>query len=150
MNGMGIAQPPKYNFTKSEGKVRFGHFFRKWSSWRAERNATKQNGLSFQEVVQKRKMVIKIEFTPLSITLQTATFFHLKRVFKKEWQIKIAHEKGLHFMRNPKLAHTLVDWSTHRPDKDAFKEKMIRCTAWELPKPLKYSYSADLLDLHLL
>ena len=34
--------------------------------------------------------------------------FPFKKGFKKEWQIKIAHEKGLNFMRNPKLAHILV------------------------------------------
>ena len=56
------------NFTKSEGKVRFGQiFFWKWSSWRAKSDATKQKILSFQEVGQKRKIVVKIEFTPLSL-----------------------------------------------------------------------------------
>ena len=38
----------------------------KWSSWQAKKDATKQNVLSFQEVSQKRKIVIKIEFTPLA------------------------------------------------------------------------------------
>ena len=56
-----ISEP---NFTNSEIKVRFGQL-KKWSSWRAEKNATKQKVLSFQEVGKKRKMVIKIEFTPL-------------------------------------------------------------------------------------
>ena len=40
------------------------------------------------------------------------------------------------------------NWSPHRAEKDAFKEKIIRCTAWDrIAQPLKYSYSADLLDL---
>ena len=37
-------------------------FFWKWSYQRAEKDATKQKGLCFQEISQKRKMVIKIEF----------------------------------------------------------------------------------------
>ena len=63
-----ISEP---NFTKSEseGKISFGHFFWKWSSRRAEKDATEQiKVLSYQEVGQKRKMVIKIEFTPLSLS----------------------------------------------------------------------------------
>ena len=42
--------------------------FWKWSSWQAEKDVTKQKVLSFQEVDQKRKMVIKIELTPLSLS----------------------------------------------------------------------------------
>ena len=34
---------------------------------RAESDATKQKILSLQEVGQKRKIVVKIEFTPLSL-----------------------------------------------------------------------------------
>ena len=34
---------------------------------RRKEDATKQKVLSFQEVGRKRKMVIKIEFTPLSL-----------------------------------------------------------------------------------
>ena len=36
-----------------------------------------------QEVGQKRKIVVKIEFTPSSLTLLTANFFPLKRVLNK-------------------------------------------------------------------
>ena len=43
-------------------------FFWKWSSRRAESDATKQKILSLQEIGQKRKMVVKIEFTPLSLS----------------------------------------------------------------------------------
>ena len=58
-----ISEP---NFTKSEGKGRFGQFVcESYPHWQAEKDATKQNLLSFQKVCQKRKMVIKIEFTPL-------------------------------------------------------------------------------------
>ena len=49
-------------------------------SRRAEKGATLQKVLSFQKICQKRKMVIKIEFTPLSCTLQTAKIVPLKRV----------------------------------------------------------------------
>ena len=42
--------------------------FWKWSSWQAEKDVTKQKVLSFQEVDQNRKMVIKIELTPLSLS----------------------------------------------------------------------------------
>ena len=57
------------NFKKSEGKVRFEQiFFWKWSSRRAEKDDTKQKVLSFQEICQKRKLVIKIEFTHLSLS----------------------------------------------------------------------------------
>ena len=50
-------------------------------------------------------------------------------------------------MRDPKLAHILVCFvatlsdfgllkkSTYRAEKDAFKEKIIRRTAWELLNP---------------
>ena len=41
----------------------------------AEKDATKQKVLYFQKVGQKYKMVIKIEFTPLSLTrLQNVAF----------------------------------------------------------------------------
>ena len=59
------------NFTKSEGKIRFGQFFFENDPLDEQKKmpiATKQKVLSFQEVVQKRKMVIKIEFTPLSLS----------------------------------------------------------------------------------
>ena len=56
------------NFIKSEGKVRFGQFFSKWSSRRAVSDATKQTILSFQEIGQKCKMMVKIKFTPLSLS----------------------------------------------------------------------------------
>ena len=46
----------------------------------SRKDANKQKVLSFQEVSQKRKMAIKIEFTPL--TLHTAKCFLLKRVLK--------------------------------------------------------------------
>ena len=39
----------------------------KWSSRRAESDATKQTILSLQEVGQNCKIVVKIEFTPLSL-----------------------------------------------------------------------------------
>ena len=35
---------------------------------RAEKDATKQKVLSFRKIGQKRKMVVKIEFTPLSVS----------------------------------------------------------------------------------
>ena len=39
-------------------------------------------------------------------------------------------------MRNPKLAHILVlNWNPRQAEKDVLKEKMIRCTAWELLNP---------------
>ena len=41
------------------------NIFWKWSSRRAELDATKQKIISFQEVTQSRKIVVKIEFTPL-------------------------------------------------------------------------------------
>ena len=44
-------------------------FFLKWSSRRAEKDATKQKVLSFQEVGQKRKMVIKIYCVLLCSTM---------------------------------------------------------------------------------
>ena len=51
-----ISEP---NFTKSEGKIRFGQIlFWKWSSRWAEKDATKQKVIYFQEIGQKRKMVI--------------------------------------------------------------------------------------------
>ena len=41
----------------------------------------------------------------------------------------------------------LLAWSTHRAEKDAFKEKIILCTVWELLNPyIRYPDSADLLD----
>ena len=46
----------------------------KWSSRRAEKDATKQIVIYFQEVSQKRKMVVKIEFTPLSPGCKMFTF----------------------------------------------------------------------------
>ena len=47
-------------------------------SRQAEKYAVKQKVLSFQEDGKKRKMVIKIEFTPLSkFKLQCFTFFFL-------------------------------------------------------------------------
>ena len=49
-NKYSISEP---NFTKSEGKVRFGQiFFWKWSSRRAKKDAAKQKVLCFQEVGQ--------------------------------------------------------------------------------------------------
>ena len=64
------------NFTKSKEKVRFGQLFFENNPLvrRAEKAGIKQKVLSFQEVGQKRKLVIKIEFTiPYpSFTLQTA------------------------------------------------------------------------------
>ena len=58
-NKTSISEP---NFTKSEGKVRFGHILKdyKRSSRRAEQDANKQKALSFQKVGKKRKMVIKL------------------------------------------------------------------------------------------
>ena len=56
-------------FSKSEHNrrpVRYKHIFFKWSSQRAQKDAVKQKVLYLQEDGQKRKMVIKIEFTPLS------------------------------------------------------------------------------------
>ena len=50
----------------SELKVCFGQFFLKLSSRRAEKNAVKREVQFFQENGQKCKIVIKIEFTPLS------------------------------------------------------------------------------------
>ena len=50
-----------------KGRSVLDNFFWKWSSRRAESDATKQKILSFQEVGQKRKIVVKIEFTPLSL-----------------------------------------------------------------------------------
>ena len=62
------------------------------ASRRAEKDATKQKVLSFQIVGQKRKMVVKIEFTPLSLALQTAKFVPLKMVLKMfaVWRVREA------------------------------------------------------------
>ena len=35
----------------------------------------------------------------------------------------------------PILVYFFLNWRTHRAEKDAFKEKMILFTAWELPNP---------------
>ena len=65
-NKKSISEP---NFTKSEGKVRFGHiFFENDPLDELKRMPFLQNVLPFQEVGQKRKMVVKIEFTPLSLS----------------------------------------------------------------------------------
>ena len=78
-----ISEP---NFTKSEGKVRFGQiFFWKWSSRRVESDATKQKNLSVQEVGQKRKIVVKIEFTPLSLSRPQ----NLKRIWKNQERVNV-------------------------------------------------------------
>ena len=45
-----------------------------------ESDATKQKILSLQEVGQKRKIVVKIEFTPLSLDRK---IFPFKKGFKK-------------------------------------------------------------------
>ena len=45
----------------------------------SQKDATKQKVLSFQEVGQNRKMVIKIEFTPLSLS----RVLTLKRILKE-------------------------------------------------------------------
>ena len=48
----------------------------------------------------------------------------------------------------PILAYFFLNWSTHRAKKDASKEKIIRCTVWELLIPyIRYPDSADLLNL---
>ena len=53
-----------------------------WTTWRAEKDATKQKLLSVQDVRQKGKMVIKIKITPLSLSrLQNVPF---KKGFKKD------------------------------------------------------------------
>ena len=46
---------------KNTAIILIGQFFWKLSSQRAEKDATKQKVVSFQEVSQKRKMVIKIK-----------------------------------------------------------------------------------------
>ena len=46
----------------------------------AESDATKQKILSLQEVGQKRKIVVKIEFTPLSLDRK---IFPFEKGFKK-------------------------------------------------------------------
>ena len=51
-----------------KGRSVLDKFFLKWSFRRAESDATKQKILSLQEVGQKRKIVVKIEFTPLSLS----------------------------------------------------------------------------------
>ena len=74
------------NFTKSEGKIRFGQFFLKMILLTSQKRCHQPEFLSFQEVGQKRKMVIKSErgvnrIYP-SLTLQTAKCFPLKGVLK--------------------------------------------------------------------
>ena len=58
-------------------------FFWKWSSRRAEADANKQKVLSFQEVSQKCKIVIKIEFTPLDHSPERKIFPFKKGFLKK-------------------------------------------------------------------
>ena len=63
-----------------KGKSVLDNFFWKWSSRRAEKDATKQKVLSFQEIGQNRKIVIKSEFTPLSLSRLQNVFLELGSV----------------------------------------------------------------------
>ena len=67
-------------------------FFEIFSSRRAEqaeKDATKQKVMSFQEIGQKRKMVIKIEFNPLlPLSLSRLQNVSLEKCFKNTWKEK--------------------------------------------------------------
>ena len=56
--------------------------------------------MSFQEIGQKRKMVVKIEFTPSSLTLQTAKCFPLKRVLKNNFSLTYKCYESSDFAKN--------------------------------------------------
>ena len=71
----------RLSFSEPKGKSVLDKKFWKSSSRQAEKDATKQKVLSFQEVGQKRKTVIKNNLSLASFTLQTAKFFSLKRLF---------------------------------------------------------------------
>ena len=72
-----------------KGRSVLNNFFFKWSSRRAEAYATKQKVVSFQEIVQKRKIVDQIEFNPLSLDRKIVPF-------KKGWKKVSQNRAKLH------------------------------------------------------
>ena len=95
-----------------------------------------KKSISFQEVGQKRKMVIKIQFTPLS--LSDCIFFPFKKVLKMSKRDFLYRFCQIEFRKTllvAILSPILAYWSTHRVEKEVFKENIIRCAAWELLNP---------------
>ena len=82
-----------------------------WSSWRAKKDAVKQKVLSFHEDGQKGKMVIKIEFTPLS--LPDCTIFSLKRVLKNK-ACEARHYKRMYPDNGLKIPSSIDDTNSKK------------------------------------
>ena len=127
-----------------KGRSVLDTFFFKWSFWRAEKDATKQKVLSFQEVGQKRKMVVP------SLTLQTSKFFPLKRVLKNYRFYPWNSQSWSHHLQvqalerdNQEKLHILTAAEQHAKD----LEKEIGKCLVELEKGLTLQQKCRLLRL---